>query len=1117
MKFLVIFLASSFVLGALAWQGAPRPAEAVPVSTRAMALPTFDATVHPRLLGSRTSFDDLAARASKDARSADLWKRTQAKASALLNTAPIGLPASGDVYSAAQTINDRTTTLSIALQVTGDKTYASRLWQEWSPVVQRTGWSSGNDLANATLAEAAAIAYDSALTYWDPASTSALSDAIIRESLTPAMNAYQAKSAWTLQAGNYNIVTNSGYALASLAVSDRASQLAGDVYTSAMSSLKQGMSALSGDGGFSEGYQYWTYAMQHLVMLGRALRYSTGSDQGVFSFPGMANTGKFGVNMQGPTGQVFDFGDSKPVTGGVPALFVLADEYSQPVLRQWAYEQAQLQSTNQFAFLWYRSGQPETSLAKSTQPLDARFAGNSVATLRSSWSDPDALFVATKTANPNNNGHPQLDAGTFVLDALGQRWATELGPDDYSLPGYFDGGVNGARWTYYRNRAEGHNTVVLSDAKGGPDQPPGAVSTFAQSRSSPSGGYVVSYLTGSATNGATTWKRGVALINGRTEAVVEDEIISPSPIDAIWSMHTQATVDISADGKSAVLTRNGRQLLARIVSPGNVTFSQTSSTPRWSSPNPAGQATNDGIRNLVILAPSITRVMLTVQFTPLHEGVARPGVAPAQPTSAWATTNGGSVAGIAVDGSNLSDFRSDTPVYTRPVVAGAVPVVAATATSGSSVSVVQATGVPGVATVTATAGDGTSASYRIYFTVAPLAVANATASASTTLAPLTKDGDVATKWVASGNQSLQYQLPDGSQVATVQIYWADPVPPGATFAIAVSDDAVSWNTTYSSSISSSGWNTYAMTPVKGRFIRLLTDVQNNPSTYAGVSEVRFFAQPGAKSSGVPLSLGKATVQLSAPTARVGDTVQATVSVTAPDGTPVALGGLSVAWWSADPTIATVTSGGVVTVKAAGSIRVGAVVTAPTREYLSAGAALTTTNPWLNTLKATADTYVSNATNQTTTNFGTSAGLFVKMHPVYTTVNREAYMRFDASRLVGKTVVSAKLRFVANTTDSGGTDTVLALQAIAGPWDEMSVSYATKPPLGSMAGNAAINSTASEYVVDLTGLVRDALTSSGGIVNVAFTEPSTSASLLALIYGKDSSRPPTLEITTAYVP
>ena len=30
-----------------------------------------------------------------------------------------------------------------------------------------------------------------------------------------------------------------------------------------------------------------------------------------------------------------------------------------------------------------------------------------------------------------------LDLGTFVLDALGQRWAGDLGPDDYDLPGYF--------------------------------------------------------------------------------------------------------------------------------------------------------------------------------------------------------------------------------------------------------------------------------------------------------------------------------------------------------------------------------------------------------------------------------------------------------------------------------------------------------------------------------------------------------------------------------------------------------------------------------------------------------------------------------------------------------
>lgn len=1119
MKLVALALASSLALVGLS----PAPESVAPpitsrVASTALAMPDFDGSVHPRLLGNASSFSSLAGMTTSNDRVAELWKRTSAKAVALLSTAPLGLPNSGDVYAAAQTIYDRTTTLSIALQVTRDTTYATRLWQEWSPIVQRTQWSPGNDLANATLAEGAAIAYDSGLSFWDAPTAAALSNAIARESLTPAANSYQSKSGWTTQAGNYNIVTNAGYAIAAIALSDQQPQLANSVYTSAMTSLKQGMLALSGDGGFSEGYQYWTYAMQHLVTLGRALRFSTGSDQGVFSFAGMASTGNFELNMFGPSGQVFNFGDSKAISGGVPSLFVLADEYSLPVLRQWAYEQTQRQTINQFAFLWYKPGQAEVPLANAALPLDARFAGNSVATLRSSWSDPDALFIGTKTANPNNNLHPQLDAGSFVLDALGQRWATDLGPDDYGLPGYFDGSPTGARWNYYRNRAEGNNALVLADPKGVPDQNPFLNSSFAQSSSTASGAYVYSYLTGSATNGTTTWKRGVELINGRTEAVVEDEVVAPSPVDALWSMHTQAVIDISADGKSAVLTLNGKQMLARIASPATATFSQTSSTPQWSSPTPAGQATNDGVRKLVIANAGITRMLLTVQFTPLHNGVPAGTVAPAQVMSAWSTPGGASLTGLAVDGSPISGFRADTLVYSRDVSPGSTPTVTATAASGVSVRIAQAQSPPGLATITVTGADGKPVTYRIYFRIAPIPVIKQTASSSSSLARLTVDGDLATKWVAAGNQTLQYQFANTRTLTSAQIYWVDPVPANARISINVSSDGTSWQPVYSSVISTSGWSTYPLPPTNAQYVQFLTDLQSNASTYIGIAEVRFFDQPVPQTAAPPITFGSAEVKLPTSPARVGDTLQATVSATAPDGSPVDLSGDTVTWRSADPSIATVSPNGAVTVKAAGSVRIGTVISAPNREYLGAGINLATTNPWLNTFKATADTYVSNVTGQRTTNFGTSAGLFVKNHPVYVTVDREAYLRFDASTLVGKTIVSARLRFVANTTDNDGTNTTLLLQSITSPWDEMSVTYATKPTLGPSLGSAAINNTLSEYFVDVTDYVRASVASgSSGAINVAITEPSATAGLLSLIYGKDSSRAPWLEVTTAYEP
>src|ERR1019366_3455224 len=72
--------------------------------------------------------------------------------------------------------------------------------------------------------------------------------------------------------------------------------------------------------------------------------------------------------------------------------------------------------------------------------------------------------------------HGDLDAGDFVLEALGQRWAYDLGSDDYALPGYFDTNLAHTtnRWSYYRMRAEGQNTIVINPGYG-PDTKIGPV------------------------------------------------------------------------------------------------------------------------------------------------------------------------------------------------------------------------------------------------------------------------------------------------------------------------------------------------------------------------------------------------------------------------------------------------------------------------------------------------------------------------------------------------------------------------------------------------------------------------------------------------------------------
>lgn len=164
-------------------------------------------------------------------------------------------------------------------------------------------------------------------------------------------------------------------------------------------------------------------------------------------------------------------------------------------------------------------------------PLDAYYRGLEVVTMRDSWSDSDPFFVGFKTGD-NKANHSNLDVGSFILEALGERWIVDLGADDYNLPKYFETGRRGARWTYYRMRAEGHNTVVMNPGPG-PDQDPFGKASIDHFESTPDRVTATSNLAPAYGTENHVVRRKVSLLRGNgkesTAAVVEDYIEMEDP------------------------------------------------------------------------------------------------------------------------------------------------------------------------------------------------------------------------------------------------------------------------------------------------------------------------------------------------------------------------------------------------------------------------------------------------------------------------------------------------------------------------------------------------------------------------------------------------------------
>jgi hypothetical protein len=187
------------------------------------------------------------------------------------------------------------------------------------------------------------------------------------------------------------------------------------------------------------------------------------------------------------------------------------------------------------------------------------------------------------------------------LDALGQRWAVDLGPDDVDLPGY----AGPERWTYERLKTSGQNTLLLDGA----NQDQKAVAPLTSYRSSADVGFAIADLTPAyAGSGATRVHRGVSLRDNRTRVLIQDEVETSRAVDLVWTMHTQAAVEVQRD--RALLSQGGAVLEAKILSPEGATFT----LEEVEIPPPQQPATD--VRRLQVRLPEAVSVQLAILFTP---------------------------------------------------------------------------------------------------------------------------------------------------------------------------------------------------------------------------------------------------------------------------------------------------------------------------------------------------------------------------------------------------------------------------------------------------------------------------------------------------------------------
>jgi len=555
---------------------------------------------HPRLL----VLDDqlVAAREmlTSDPQARRIYQELQGEAETILTEPSLAYEIGGvehTLLDVSRKVENRVWLLAGLYRLNSDQRLAARARNEMLAAARFPDWYPKHFLDTAEMTAALGLGYDWLFDYLSPSDRLTIRQAIVTKGLDPGIAGLSNGGKLQRLHNNWVQVCNGGLTLGALAIADVETVKADELIGLSRAPMTKIMQLFAPDGGFEEGPVYWNYATTYNVFYLAALDTALGTDFGLSQSPGFADTGNYRMQTIGPLGKCANFGDAAEPISIAPQMLWLARQFHHPEYALHEQALAELSSLNRSALessrfsilelLWHRPA--NCSLADSPLPSGAKFDRVAAAFMRSAWQDTNAVYVAFKGGS-NRSSHGHLDLGTFILDAFGERWAVDLGGDSYGLPGYF----GAQRWSYYRLRTEGHNTLTVDNE----NEDLSATAPLTAFSNGPDQSCAMTDLKAAYPHQLAGWQRGIMLQN-QHRVVLQDEVAPVSTASLTWNFHTRATITIASDGKTATLSQGTATLLARILAPGDVHFETLSvhlDPPQRPTP---------GVSNLIIRLPHV--------------------------------------------------------------------------------------------------------------------------------------------------------------------------------------------------------------------------------------------------------------------------------------------------------------------------------------------------------------------------------------------------------------------------------------------------------------------------------------------------------------------------------
>lgn len=499
---------------------------------------------------------------------------------------------------------------AFAYRVTGEKVFFERTRKDMLDAAAFKDWNPSHFLDTAEMTGALAIGYDWLFDELSVETRKTLRNAIVEKGIRKGLTG---RHTWFQRAtNNWNQVCFGGLALGALAIAEDVPDLARELLTLARSNNPLAMAAFAPKGVYPEGPGYWNYGTHYQVMMISALESALGTDWDISQSPGFLESAEALVAQIGPTGMPFNFSDTREQSMKfAPLLYWFAQRTENPGLVHFQRDEfrRQLDEENElpvFLPLWFRG--LARDVGPNSLPLSWHGEGkNPIGIFRSSWTDPEAVFLAFKGGSAAID-HGHMDAGSFVLEANGVRWARDLGLQSYETiesKGWnlFHMAQQSDRWKIYRLNNFSHNTLTLGKRLHRMD----GVATIISIEEN----MALLDLTAVFGDVARNVTRKFSMKDG--EIHIRDEIRDAEPgLSVRWQMLTSA--DVEVDGGGALLSQKGKTLEAEITSLPGLQFT----TMEAVAPD---DGVNEPVKDTRILAidttvPDDGTLVIEVRFRP---------------------------------------------------------------------------------------------------------------------------------------------------------------------------------------------------------------------------------------------------------------------------------------------------------------------------------------------------------------------------------------------------------------------------------------------------------------------------------------------------------------------